>query len=90
MEAGGDGLQRLLTLVPDASRVERTRGRCHTQLRRRRQRAASGAAIAGSTFALRATVDRYAWRVVGPAIVGGVCVLYAAALLATTLRLDLR
>jgi hypothetical protein len=85
-----DGLQRLLTLSPDATRAERTRARCHRELGRRRRRAVSRAALAGSTFALRATVDKYAWRVVGPAVVGGVCVLYAAALLATVLRLEFR
>jgi hypothetical protein len=89
MDASDDGVQRLLTLVPDASRAERTRRRCHAELARRRRRAASTAAIAGSSFALRAMVDKYAWRVVAPAVVGGVCVLYAAALLATTLRLGL-
>jgi hypothetical protein len=88
--AGGDGLEQLLALLPDESRAERTRGRCHAELhlraaryggqvRRRQRRAASRTAIAG-----------YAWRVVGPVVVGGVCVLYAAALLATTLRLALR
>jgi hypothetical protein len=71
-------LQQLLTLTPDASRVQRTRGLCHAELRRRGRRAASRAAIAV-----------YAWRVVGPAVVGGVCVLYAVALLATTIRLAL-
>jgi hypothetical protein len=77
VDVGREGLQRLLTLLPDASRAERTRARCHAQLRRRRQRAASRTALAA-----------YAWRVVGPALVGGVCILYAAALLTTTLRLE--
>jgi hypothetical protein len=87
VDAGGDGVRRLLTLSPDPGRTERTRARCHAQLRRRQRRAASTAAIGGSLLALRTTVGLYAWRVVGPAVVGGVCVLYAAALLATTLRL---
>ena len=73
-----DGLQQLLTLTPDAGRAHRTRGLCHEELRRRRRRAASRTAVAV-----------YAWRVVGPAVVGGVCVLYAVALLATTIRLVL-
>jgi hypothetical protein len=81
----GDGMdlvrggRQLLTLLPDKSRAARTRGRCHAELERRRRRAAS-----------RTTVAVYAWRVVGPVVVGGVCVLYATALLATTLRLALR
>jgi hypothetical protein len=88
VEPSGDGLRQLLALSPDAGRIERTRGRCHAQLRKRRQRAVSRAAMAGSTLAWRAAVDKYAWRVVAPAVVGGVCVLYAAALLVTTLRLE--
>lgn len=79
VDTGLDGLRRLLTLFPDASRTERTRRRCHAQLRRRRRQAPSRTSIVG-----------YAWHVVGPAVVGGVCVLYAAALLATTLRLGLQ
>jgi hypothetical protein len=77
-DACADGVQRLVTLAPDAGRAERTRARCQADLRRRRRRAAAATEAADC-----------AWRVVGFALVGGACVLYAAALVATTVRLAL-
>jgi hypothetical protein len=79
VDVGGAGVERLMPLLPDATRAARTRERCHAQLRKRRQRAVS-----------RSQMAAYAWGVVGPAVVGGVCVLYASALFATAVRLTFR
>jgi hypothetical protein len=76
-DARADNLHRLMVLTPDPARAERVRMRCRTQLGRSRRRAARTAAITG--FAVRAF---------GPVVVGAFCVLYAAALAATTLRLE--
>jgi hypothetical protein len=76
-DAGADGLDRLRALAPDPDRGERVRVRCRTQLGRSRRRAARTAVITG-----------FAWRVVAPGVVGAFCVLYAALLVATTLRLE--
>jgi hypothetical protein len=67
----------LTLLAPDPGRAERVRARCHTQLRRNRQREERTAAIIG-----------FAWRVAAPLAVGAFCVFYAAVLVATTLRLE--
>ena len=69
-------LERLTTLAPDSDRAERVRARCRTQLGRRRRQA--GAIV----------VTRFAWQVLAPLAVGGFCILYAALLAATTLRLQ--
>ena len=76
-DASAERLARLLPLAPDPEWAERVRLRCRTQLGRSRQRTARTAEITG-----------FAWRVLAPAVVGGFCVLYAVALVATTLRLQ--
>jgi len=76
-DAGADGLDRLRAVAPDPDRAERVRVRCRTQLGRRRRRAARTAVMTG-----------FAWRVLAPGVVGAFCVLYAAMLVATTLRLE--
>ena len=70
-------LKRLMPLASDPDRAERVRARCRTQLGRGRRRAARTAVITG-----------FAWHVLAPVVVGGFCVLYAALLMATTLRLQ--
>jgi len=67
----------LVVLTPDPDRAERVRVRCRAQLGRSRRRAARTAVITG-----------FAWRVLAPVVVGAFCVLYAAGLVATTLRLE--
>jgi hypothetical protein len=77
-DAGADGGRlRLMALAPDPDRAERVRARCRTQLGRSQRRKARRAAIAG-----------FAWEVLAPGVVAGFCVLYAALLAATTLRLQ--
>lgn len=76
-DARADSLHRLMVLAPDPDRAERVRMRCRRQLGRSRRRTARTAAITG-----------FAVRVLGPVVVGAFCVLYAAALAATTLRLE--
>ena len=71
-----DGLNRLTALAPDADRAARVRARCRTQLGRSQRRAARTAVI-----------TRFAWRVLAPAVVGAVCLFYAAVLVTTTLGL---
>jgi hypothetical protein len=68
---------RLTALAPDPDRAERVRVRCRAQLVRRARRVERTAAIGG-----------FAWHVVAPIVVGGVCVLYAALFVATTLHLQ--
>ena len=75
-DVSGVSWERLMPLAPDADRAERVRARCRTQLGRGRRRAARAAVIAG-----------FAWHVLAPLVVGGFCVLYAALLVAATLRL---
>jgi hypothetical protein len=72
-----DSLHRLTALAPDPDRAERVRASCHAQLGRSRRSVARTALITG-----------LAARVLGPAIVGVLCVLYVAVLVATTLRLE--
>ena len=76
-EASADSLKRLMPLTPDADRSERVRVRCHMQLKRNGRRRTRTAATQGFTA-----------RVLAPAVVGGFCLLYAAALVITTLRLE--
>lgn len=71
-----DTLDQLTTLAPDPGRAERVRARCRAQLERRQRRAA------------RTAETGLAWRVFAPALVGAVCVFYVAAILVTTLRLE--
>jgi hypothetical protein len=54
-------------MAPDATRVDRTRARCHARLASR---------------AARARTRRLVWKqVVGPALVGSFCVVYFALML---------
>jgi hypothetical protein len=72
-----DNLKRLMSLAPDADRSERVRVRCRMQLER------------NGRHKLRAAVtEGFAARVLAPAVVGGFCLLYTAALVITTLRLE--
>jgi hypothetical protein len=71
-----DSLKRLMPLTPDPDRSERVRVRCRTQLKRNGRRRTRIAVTKGFTA-----------RVLAPAVVGGVCLLYTAALVITTLRL---
>jgi RNA polymerase sigma-70 factor (ECF subfamily) len=75
-DAGFEGLKRLQFLAPDSGRADRVRMRCRTQLARGRKRPARTDATMGFTG-----------RVLVPVVVGGFCVLYIAALVATTVRL---
>jgi hypothetical protein len=75
-DASAKSLERLLRLAPDPDRAERVRVRCRTQLGRSRRRTAH-----------IAVMTALAWRLLPPVVVGGFCVLYVAALVATTLRL---
>jgi hypothetical protein len=68
---------RLTALAPDPARGERVRLRCRTLLIRRTRRVERTAAIGG-----------FAWRVVAPIVVAGVCLVYAALFVATTLHLQ--
>ena len=76
-DAGVESLKRLMPLTPDPGRSECVRVRCRMQLGRRQRRGARIAVLTGFTS-----------RVLAPVIVGGFCVLYVAALVATTLRLE--
>jgi hypothetical protein len=76
-DAGVESLKRLMPLTPDPGRTEWVRERCRTQLGRRRRGRARIAVIAGFTS-----------RVLAPVLAGGFCVLYVAALVATTFRLE--
>jgi len=76
-DAGAENWERLMALAPDPDRAERVRGRCRTQLGRSRRRAARAAVITG-----------FAWHALMPLVVGGLCVLYIALLVVTTLRLE--
>jgi hypothetical protein len=71
-----ESLARLARLTPDAARAARVRVRCRAQLQRNRWRTERAAEISGFT-----------WRVLGPVVVGGFCVLYVVALVATTFSL---
>jgi len=76
-DATASSLKGLTVLAPDPDRAERVRMKCCAQLGRRRRRAARTSAMAG-----------FAWRVLAPAVVGAFCVLYAAMLVAMTLRFE--
>ena len=76
-DASAESLKGLMPLAPDPDRAERVRVRCRRQLERSRRRAARTAVITG-----------FAWQVLAPVVVGGVCVLYVVLLVATTLRLQ--
>lgn len=70
-------LETLLRLAPDPERARRVRVRCRTRLQRSQRRPAR---LPGATG--RAS------RLLTAVVVGGFCVIYAAALVATTLRLE--
>jgi transposase len=73
-DAGIEGLE-LPFLSPDSGRAERLRTRCRARLVRNQQRLTRTAGRIG-----------FARRVLAPALAGGFCVLYLAALVANTLR----
>ena len=75
-EASAESLEGLRPLAPDPDRAERVRVRCRTQLERSRRRART------------AVISGFAWHVLAPAVVGGFCILYVVAFVATTLRLQ--
>jgi hypothetical protein len=76
-DTSADSLKRLMPLTPDADRGERVLVRCRKQLERNGRRRARTTAVRGFTS-----------RVLAPVIVGGFCLLYVAALMVTTLRLE--
>jgi hypothetical protein len=75
-DASVDALD-LITLTPNPARAERVRARCRAQLERRQRREARTTRTTG-----------FASRVLAPAVVGAVCIFYVAAIVATTLRLE--
>jgi len=75
--ASAESLERLMPLAPDPDRTERVRVRCRTRIGRSRRRTARTAVITGFT-----------WRLLAPVVVGAFCLLYVAALVATTLRVQ--
>jgi hypothetical protein len=74
-DAGTDGLE-LPILTPNPGRAELVRTRCRARLVRNQQR-----------LKRRASIATFARHVLAPALIGGFCVLYVAALVANTLRL---
>jgi hypothetical protein len=76
-DASKESLAGLMPLAPDPDRAERVRERCRAHLRRNRRHTARTAVITG-----------FVWQLVAPVVVGGFCILYIAALVATTLRLQ--
>ena len=64
-------------LHPDAAHSERVRARCHGELKRRRERKAQAEQL-----------NAFTASIVPLAMVGGVCVFYAAVLVAEALRLE--
>ena len=75
--ASAESLKRLMPLAPALDRTERVRVRCRTRIGRSRRRTARTAVIIGFT-----------WRLLAPVVVGAFCLLYVAALVATTLRVQ--
>jgi len=69
-------LEGLVALTPDPARAERVRARCHAALARGQRRVARSTPAAGSAV-----------RGLGPALVGGLCVIYFLALVGNALRL---
>ena len=76
-EASVDRLKLLAPLTPDPDRSERVRLRCRLQFERHGRRRTRVTKLVAFTE-----------RVLAPAIVGGVCLLYLVALVATTFRLE--
>lgn len=75
-DALAETLRRLAVLSPDTNRAERVRAECRTRFERSRRRERHFAVTRG-----------FVWSVLGPAVLGGFCVFYTTALIATTLRL---
>ena len=75
-DAIAESLRRLAVLSPAMNRAERVRAECRTRFERSRRRERHFSVTRG-----------FAWSVLGPAVLGGFCVFYTAALIATTLRL---
>ena len=76
-----DELRRLQSLAPDHGWTDRVRRRCRTQLGQSQKRQARQART-------DIMIARFTRRVVAPVVVGAFCVLYIAALVITTLRLQ--
>ena len=74
-DASLERLERLQSLAPDPRRAERVRARCRARLSQRRQRTTPPAMTNG-----------FGRRVLAAVVVGGVCLLYVASLVTTTLR----
>jgi hypothetical protein len=68
-------LERLPSLAPDPRRAERVRVRCRARLSRSRPRTTRTAVTNG-----------FGRRVLAAVVVGGICLLYVASLVTTTLR----
>jgi hypothetical protein len=68
-------LARLRALTPDPARAARVRARCHARLARGRRRAERSTEAVG-----------FGRRILAPAVVLGLCALYVASLVGTTLR----
>jgi hypothetical protein len=66
----------LQQLAPDPARAERVRARCRAQLRRNRP------------SDLSTTIGAFALRILAPVVVGCLCILYMAELVAAALRLN--
>jgi hypothetical protein len=81
-----ESLHRLSRLTPDADRAERVRMQCRAGLKGGRRREPQ---METDIVDARAVMTRAgSWRLVPPVVVGAVCVLYAVALVVTTLRLE--
>ncbi|MEN3339338.1 MAG: hypothetical protein V7647_3014 [Acidobacteriota bacterium] len=71
-----NSLRRLSRLTPDSDRAERVRQQCRTRLERRWRPESA------------VTSHDSSWQMLTPVVVGGVCLIYALALVVTTLRLE--
>jgi hypothetical protein len=71
------GLEHLRKLAPDPNRADRLRAKLRTELVRREARARRGARRWGAVRG-----------VLAPVLVGGLCVLYLAAVVGNALRLN--
>ena len=76
MNAEDTALKLLTVPVPDRNHAEAVRMRCRLQRERRRERGARAASEPGM-----------AWRLVGPLAISGLCLLYAAGLVASAVSL---
>lgn len=74
-DASLERLERLQSLAADPRRAERVRARCRARLSRSRQ-----------STTRTAETNGFARRVLAAVVVGGLCILYVASLVTTTLR----